>query len=317
MLRDIIEQIQKNRIFLITAHMRLDGDALGSELALYHLLHSLGKEVVVYNQDKTPENYRFLPGSEVIVNTLDDPDRYDAIFILDCSELDRVGDRAPDISRAKLLINIDHHVSNGGFCHYSYIDLAASATGELLYRLVTAMSVELTKEVATNLYAAILTDSGGFRYNSTSKETLMAAAQLVGSGANPQWISEHIYESNPLVRIRLLGKVLETMRLDLDDRVGSMIVWQKTLEEWGATLEHTENFVDIPRTIRGVDVAIFYSEMKPGLFKLSFRSKDQVNVEPVAKAFGGGGHMNAAACRIEGDFDEVHRRVLYAVRAIL
>ncbi|HPJ97000.1 MAG TPA: bifunctional oligoribonuclease/PAP phosphatase NrnA [Syntrophales bacterium] len=317
MLHEIIEQIRQHQVFLITAHVRLDGDALGSELALYHLLCSLGKEVVVYNQDRIPDNYRFLPGSEVIVNAFDDPERYDAAFILDCSEMERVGDKAGDIAKIKRLLNIDHHISNDGFCHYSYIDPAASSTGELLYRLATAMSVPFSREMATTLYAAILTDSGGFRYSSTTKETLMAAGNLVGFGADPQWISEHIYESNPLVRIQLLGKVLETLRFDLDGRVGSMMALQKTLDALGAKLEHTENFVDVPRTIRGVDVAIFYSEMKEGLFKLSLRSKDQVNVEKVARVFGGGGHMNAAACRIEGDFTAVHQRVLDVVRSVL
>lgn len=317
MLHEIIEQIGQHHLFLITAHIRLDGDALGSELALYHLLRSLGKEAVVYNQDRIPENYRFLPGSEAIVQTIGDADQYDAAFILDCSELERVGDKAKDIAKVKKLINIDHHISNDGFCHFSYIDPTASSTGELLYRLATAMSVEITREMATNLYAAILTDSGGFRYSSTTKGTLIAAGNLVGCGADPQWISEHIYENNPLVKIQLLGKVLETMRFDFDGRVGSMVVFQQTLDAIGARHEHSENFVDIPRTIEGVDVAILYSEMNDGLFKLSLRSKDRVNVERVARVFGGGGHMNAAACRIEGDFSVIHQRVLDAVRLVL
>jgi bifunctional oligoribonuclease and PAP phosphatase NrnA len=317
MLHEIIEQIRQHQLFLITAHIRLDGDALGSELALYHLLRSLGKDVVVYNQDRIPDNYRFLPGSDVVSQEMGAPDQYDAAFILDCSELERVGEKAQDIAKVKRLLNIDHHISNDGFCHYSFIDPVASSTGELLYRLATAMSVEITKEMATNLYAAILTDSGGFRYSSTTKETLVAAGNLVGCGADPQWISEHIYESNPLVKIQLLGKVLETLRFDLDGRVGSMVVFQQTLDAIGAGHEHSENFVDIPRTIEGVDVAIFYSEMSEGLFKLSFRSKDRINVERVARVFGGGGHMNAAACRIEGDFADVHRRVLDAVRSVL
>jgi len=317
MLHDVIEQIRLHNVFLITAHIRLDGDALGSELALYHILRSLGKKAVIYNQDRTPENYRFLPGSDTIVSTIENPDQYDAVFILDCSELERVGEKAEEIAGMKRLINIDHHISNDGFCHFSYIDPAASSTGELLCRLAEAMPVELTKDAATNLYTAILTDSGGFRYNSTSKDTLIAAGNLVGCGAEPRWISEQIYENNPLVKVHLLVKVLDTLRFDLEGRVGSMVVFQKTLDSLGAKHEHTENFVDIPREIRGVDVAIFYSEMEEKRFKLSLRSKDRINVERVAKAFGGGGHMNAAACRIEGDFPDVHQRVLDAVRSVL
>ena len=310
MIQRISELINRYRIFLITAHERLDGDALGSELALYHILHSLGKEVTVYNQDGTPENYRFLPGSDRIVHELPPLEPFEVGFILDCSELERVGREYGLIATLPNLANIDHHISNEGFCEAVLVDPLASSTGEMIYRLVSHMGLAVSREAATCLYTAIMTDTGGFRYGNTGRGTLLAAADLVDAGANPQWISEHVYEMNPPAKIRLLAAVLPTLSIDEGGRVGSLIVTQQALAAAGALPEHTEGFVDLPRTIRGVEISILYAELPDGRFKLSLRSKGTVNVERVARAFGGGGHMNAAACRIEGELAEIRRRVL-------
>lgn len=310
MMNDIITLIDRLEVFLITSHVRLDGDALGSELALYHMLKGMGKDVLVYNQDESPGNYRFLPGSENIVHGLPLLDRFEAVFVLDCSEMGRLGEEASRIASLAHIVNIDHHVSNGHFGTVSYIDTHASSTAELLYRLMHMMGVEITCEIATNLYAAILTDTGGFRYRNTSKDTLLIASHLVERGANPQWISEHIYESNPPAKIALLAKVLETLSFALGGRVGYMVVTRDTLKETGALEEHTEGFVEIPRSIRGVDVSLLFNEVSDNSFKLSLRSKGNVDVERVAKVFGGGGHLNAAACTIEGDLETVKDRIL-------
>ncbi|MHB9098219.1 MAG: DHH family phosphoesterase, partial [Syntrophales bacterium] len=188
MLQRISELIGRHRIFLITAHERLDGDALGSELALFHLLVRMGKEATVYNQDGTPENYQFLPASDRIVNELPPLESVEVAFVLDCSELERVGREAPRIASVPTLINIDHHVSNAGFCEAALIDSQASSTGELICRLASHMGAAVSREMATSLYTAILTDTGGFRYGNTSRGALLAAAGLVADGADPQWI---------------------------------------------------------------------------------------------------------------------------------
>jgi phosphoesterase RecJ-like protein len=317
MLHRIIETINRCRRFLITSHIRLDGDALGSELAMYHILNGMGKEVLIYNQDKTPDNYLFLKGIDSIVHELPDLTRYDAAFILDCSEIERIGGQADRIGGMKIIINIDHHVSNGSFCDLAYIDPEASSTGELLYRLIMQMDVTLTKEVADSLYTAIITDTGGFRYRNTSKETLLAAGDLVGKGADPQWLSENIYENNPLEKVRLLTKTMETLAFALDGRVASVVVPLSALAETEALSEHIEGFVDIPRTIQGVDVSILYLELSENYYKLSLRSKGKINVEKVAGQFGGGGHANAAACKIKGELESIKRQVAEAVRAVI
>ncbi|MGD0275191.1 MAG: bifunctional oligoribonuclease/PAP phosphatase NrnA [Syntrophales bacterium] len=315
MLHRIIEVIERCGKFLVTGHERLDGDAIGSELALYHLLVGMEKDAVVYNDDTIPGNYRFLPGSEYVVQELDDMSVYEAVFVLDCSELKRVGKMAERIGRIPEIVNIDHHMSNGGFSQLTMIDSAASSTGELLYRLIKTMGRAITKDMATNLYTAILTDTGGFRYGSTNAASLMAAADLVEKGASPQWISEHVYESDPPAKIHLLTRVLGTLSLDCEGKVGSVMVTLRDFELTGTMPEHTENFVDVPRTIEGVIVSILYQEIEDRFFKVSLRSKGTFNIERVARAFGGGGHLNAAACRIRGDIESVKQRILNEITA--
>jgi phosphoesterase RecJ-like protein len=317
MIQRIGELIGRHGTFLITSHERVDGDALGSELALYHLLRAAGKRASVYNQDETPENYRFLAGSDRIVHALPPPEDFEVVFIVDCSDLQRVGREAGRIAAIGRLINIDHHVSNGGFCEAALIDPGASSTGELICRLAAYMGWPLTPEVATALYTAILTDTGGFRYENTGRASLLAAAGLVECGADPQWISEHVYESNPPEKIRLMTAALPTLSFDRDGRVGSLVVTQQMIAAAGARSEHTEGFVDIPRTILGVEIAILYLELPDGMFKMSLRSKGHVDVERVARALGGGGHINAAACRLRGELPEIRKRVLAAIEASL
>jgi len=316
MANKIIAAINEGESFVITAHVRLDGDALGSELALYLMLIDMGKKAVIYNQDETPQQYRFLPGAQNIVNELGDIGQYDVGVVLDCSNLERVGEKSAQIGKIKTLINIDHHIFNGGFCQLSMLDGQASSTGELLCRLMREMRCKMTKDICTNLYAAIITDTGGFRYSSTHQDTLRAAGDLVENGANPQWISENIYENDSPARLKLLAKVLETMSLDLENKVGSLLVTQEALRQTGASLDHSEGFIDIPRTVKGIDISVLYSQLKNKYFKISLRSKGQINVERVARKFGGGGHINAAACRIEGNIEEIKILILEAIKGV-
>jgi phosphoesterase RecJ-like protein len=316
MISEIIKAINEGHNFLITAHVRLDGDALGSELALYLMLKEIGKKAVVYNQDHTPERYQFLPAAHNISHSISNIEQYDTCFVLDCSDLTRVGDEAENIRKIKKLINIDHHVSNNGFCSLKMLDAKASSTGELVFRLMREMRIKMSKDICTNLYAAIITDTGSFRYSSTTKETFLAAGILVGEGASPQRIAENIYESDSPARLKLLAKALGTLSLDLESRVGSMVVTYKDLMEAGAAWEHTEGFVDIPRTVKGIEVSVLYTQRGDDHFKLSLRSKAKVNVEKVAKIFGGGGHIHAASCWIKGDIETIKSQIIQAVREL-
>lgn len=309
----ILEIIRKCRSFLITSHIRLDGDAIGSELALYHALRRMGKKAVVYNEDETPEAYGFLPGAEEIVHTLDLPERFEAVFVLDCSELDRVGKEAARIGNIGRVINIDHHISNNGFTEWSIVRPAAGSTGEILYGLIRKMLGTVPTEVAVNLYGAIMTDTGSFRYSNTGSETFRIAGELVAWGADPRWIAEKVYETKPLVQVLLLGKVIGTLKVCFDGQLGIVHVTRRMLEDLDALPEHTEGFVDMIRTIRGVEVAAIIRELPSDACKVSFRSKDKVDVEAIAGLFGGGGHVNASACTIPGPLGEVRKKVIRAV----
>lgn len=316
MISEIIKAINEGHNFLITAHVRLDGDALGSELAFYLLLKGMGKKVVVYNQDRTPERYQFLPAAHNITHSISDVEQYDTCIVLDCSDLTRAGEEAENIRKIKKLINIDHHVSNNGFCDLKMLDAKASSTGELVFRLMQKMRVKMSRDICTNLYTAIITDTGSFRYSSTTKETFLAAGTLVGEGANPQRIAENIYESDSPARLNLMARALSTLSLDLESKVGSMVVTQKDLMETGAAWEHTEGFVDIPRTVRGIEVSVLYTQRGEDHFKLSLRSKAKANVEKVAKRFGGGGHIHAASCWMKGDIESIKSQIIEAVREL-
>ena len=235
MINEIIKAINEGHNFLITAHVRLDGDALGSELALYLMLKELGKNAVFIIRIIRRNVTDFYRRANNIVHDINNVEQYDVGIVLDCSELARVGDEAENIGKIKKLINVDHHVSNNGFCSLKMLDAQASSTGELLFRLMREMRVNMSRDICTNLYAAIITDTGNFRYSSTRKETFWAAGDLVENGANPQWISENIYENDSPARLKLLAKALETLSLDLKNKVGSMVVTQKALQETGAS----------------------------------------------------------------------------------
>jgi phosphoesterase RecJ-like protein len=273
----------------------------------------MGKEASVYNRDATPRMYRFLPASDSIVNSLDTGKAFDAVFILDCSEIDRVGEEAPRVGAIRNIINIDHHISNGSFGDLSLLEPAASSTGEIVYRLMRELDVNITKDIAINLYTAILTDTGAFRYSNTGRKTFRIAGDLVAKGADPWWISQRIYENNPEQKIKLLAKALETLAFYRDRKMAVIHVTRTMLEEAEALWEHTDGFVEFPRSIEGVEVAAFISEIGDRLFKVSLRSRGGVDVEKIAGVFGGGGHHSAAACRIAGDLESVKAKLVEAV----
>ena len=310
MFDDIADVIYSSTTFLITSHVRPDGDAVGSELALYHVLRDMGKDAVVYNQDKTPAVYGFLPGAGAIVHSLDSVDGFDAVFVLDCSDISRVGNDQEKIGSIGKIVNIDHHLSVGTFSKILLTDSTASSTGEMIHRLLKKMKVPITADIATNLYTAILTDTGSFQYSNTGGDTFRAAADLVESGADCREIAQNIYEAKPALQIRLMGRVLDTLRLYEGEKVGLIYVTQEMLREEDALPEHTEGLVDMVRSIRGVEIAVCCYEVSEGRFKISLRSKGKIDVARIAGKLGGGGHMNASACRVEGELETVVRIVL-------
>ena len=317
MIKRIHDIIRSGNRFLISSHVRLDGDALGSELALYYALRDMGKEAVVYNQDETPRLYAFLPGINTVVHSLDSLDGYDAVFLLDCSDLDRVGEEWSRIGAMGTIVNIDHHISNDFFSEISLVDIDASSTGEILYRFMDDMGIPITKDIAVNLYTAILTDTGSFRYSNTGSFTFTVASKLVQAGVDPRWVSEKVYETRSDEQVQLLREALGTLELYEDIKTGFMVVTREMMTKIGAMPEHTEGFVDLIRSMGSVSVAALFQETSEDYYKISLRSKGDVNVERIAAYFGGGGHVNAAACRIAGVIGTVKKQLLDVLRASL
>lgn len=306
MLSEIAAQIAAGQRFLVCAHSSPDGDAIGSTLGLMLGLEKLGKEVVAYNADGVPETFRFLPGADRLLSSLDGQDPFDTVFVLDAGDLSRTVD--PVAERAPLLVNIDHHPGSdfGDIC---YLDTSAAATAVLIVRLLKACNIPLDLQIALPLYTGLLSDTGSFRYANSNPEAFQTGAELVGLGIDPWEIASALYESQPLERMRLLALVLQTLHVAKDGKYASVAMSLDMLEETGALAEHTDGFVNYPRAVAGVEVAVFFRQVDADNVKIGFRSRGQIDVGALANQLGGGGHKNAAGGMMTGSLDEVIPRV--------
>jgi len=308
MITKIIREIELNSSFLVTTHEGPDGDAVGSTMALASYLRARGKDVTLYYCDPIPDTYHFLPLSQLAVHTI--PDRtYDVCFVLDAGELKRAGAELSSFSGCGKIINIDHHPYCEEFGDLNYVDSSASATGALIYRILKAAGYALDYDTALCVYVAIVTDTGSFRYSNADPEAFQVSGELVALGINPWSVAEKLYESQPLKRLELLALALSTLTVSKSGEFASITVTLDMYKKTGTSSELTDGFVNYPRSIHGVEVSIFFREIKEGLYKVSFRSKGKVNVSSLAMAFGGGGHHNAAGCTLLGTLDEVRETV--------
>ncbi len=303
------------RRVLVTSHLNPDGDAVASSLALGLALRALGKEVCVYNPDPVPDNFRFLPGAESF-RAAPEPGAYDLTAVLDCSELDRVGPLPPPAERGRLVC-LDHHLTTRPLGDAYHVDPGASAIGEMLHALLPHLGVALDASIATNIYTSILTDTGSFRYSNTTPAALRVAADAVAAGVAVWDVALAVYESQPLRRLRLLGKVLETLEVSAPGQHGSILVTQQMFQETGTTKDMLDGFINYPRSVEGVEVAVQFREEGPARYKVSFRSRGRVNVAAIAERFGGGGHFNAAGCSVDRPLDEVRALVFDAIEEAL
>ena len=306
---------EKDR-FLVACHENPEGDAIGSELALALALRKMGKTATVLNADPVPGNLLFLPGADTVVFE-GDGSRYDVAVVLDCGSPERTGRVAPELRKCPLLVNIDHHRTNGDRGELSLVDPDAAATGLLIHRVLSAMGYDICLDVATNIYVAVLTDTGSFHYSSSSPEAFEVAGEMVRRGVDPWAVAERVYETQSAHRLRLLGRVLDSLEVSAGGKVASITTMRETLREFAAGKDALEGFINYPRSIVGVEVAVSFREEEGDVFRVSFRSKGRVDVSAVAARFGGGGHRNAAGCTVPGAFPDVKRTVLEALAAVL
>lgn len=318
MIQDILELIEKHQRFFISTHIRPDGDAIGSELALAHFLQRLGKEVVVINSDPPPMNMDWLPGIGKIqvfdgsLGQREAVNRADVVFILDTNAMDRLGSLvAPVRASDGIKALIDHHTHPEGWFDVMFERETASATGELIYEIISAYDPEMIDaDIATSLYAAIVTDTGSFRYSNVTPALHRAVADILERGdLSPAPIHTAVYDTRSRESLQLLGRVLETITLRFGGAVGYMVITPRMLRETGASSEDTEGFVNYALSIEGVRAAVMFLETEKGT-KMSFRSKADAHVNEWARALGGGGHKNAAGAYLRVPLDEAVEQVM-------
>ena len=311
---EINSALRENERFAVLGHVRPDGDALGSQLALALSLKQLGKDVRVWNEDGMLEKYSFLPRAELLTKPPAGPEDVDVAIALDTAIQNRLGTALEAIGSAKIWINIDHHPSNPGYGDLVYIDSTAPATGQILFELIKSERLPIDHAIAENLYVAISTDTGSFQYPNTTARTFEIAAELVRVGVDVGSVSQQVYENFPRRRVELLRELLRTMRFEGKGRVASFSLSLKTAAELAVIPEDNEGLIDHLRAIRGVIVAVFFEELADGKVRVSMRSKNErVDVCAICQKFGGGGHTLAAGARIRGMLAEVEERVLKAI----
>ena len=307
MLSQVVELIEKKDRFAITSHVRPDGDGLGSSLGLFWLLKSLNKDVEVIMRDPAPHSYQQLPGAGTIRVAPRIGEHFDAVFIIECSDLDRPG--LEDLDQ-QFAVNIDHHSTTELFGGINWIDSTAAACGEMVYNLCKATGVRVTKEIAECVYTALLTDTGSFHYSNTTERTFKIASELVRTGVRPAKTAEALFGSYQWPKIELLSKVLSTAKRDDTGHVAWM--WQTLAmqEQTHAAEEDADGFVNYPLAVGEVEATALFKETAPGVYRTSLRSKGDVNVAKIAEQFGGGGHRNAAGCTLKGTSSELEQRVV-------
>jgi bifunctional oligoribonuclease and PAP phosphatase NrnA len=313
----IAKELRDNKTFFLTTHVNPDGDAIGSLGALALILEDLGKQVVAYCQDEIPGFLRFLPYSERIVREIPGSKRFDLAVVLDCGELDRIGNAAEALQQVEKIIHIDHHSSSDDFGQLNLVRPECSSTAEILYEIFQAIPASLSSEAAENIYTAILTDTGSFRFANTTARALDIAAEMVSLGVAPDKIASEVYESTSPERLRLLALSLNTLTLRANGRLATMQVSRGMLEETKTSVMDTDGFVNFPRGINTAEMAIFFREMDPGKVNVSLRSRGRLNVAEFARNYDGGGHHNAAAFRAEGSLTEVVEEVLAAAEKFI
>jgi len=314
MLHRIVDFIQSRSDFAITAHIRPDGDALGSELALMLVLEAIGKRAVVVNKDPVPSRYSNLPSSDRIVVAERVEGTPAAVFVLECGSVDRTGLNGLD---QHFLINIDHHHSTSEFGSLNWIDENACAVGEMIYKIAKALNVQFTPEIATNIYTAVVTDTGSFQFASTTAETFRMAADLAEHGADIAGIARNVFYSNPITKVNSMTVMLNRMKVDCGGRLVWTAVTRDDMTRYNCMEDDVEGLVNFPLTINGVDVALFFRELDNGSYRVSLRSKTSIDVSKIAGAFGGGGHRNASGCTVAGPLeqakDQLVRRIAEAM----
>jgi len=303
-IRSIVEAVRARRRFVLSSHSRPDGDSIGSQLAMAYALRAMGKEVSVVNADPAPPPLMQFPGVPDIRIAPEAQGEFDAAIIMECGDLARTGVRGLD---RYFVINIDHHPGNSGYGQLNWFDSTAAACGEMVYSLVRALDVPLSLDIATHIYLAILTDTGSFHYSSISPRTFDICRETIDAGVDPVQVARNVYDSNSMGRLKLFGAVLSAMQIDATGRIAIVYLDHEMAREAGGTYEDTEGLINLPLTVKEIQSVVFFKQTEGDEYRVSMRSKGDIDIGAVAKGFGGGGHKNAAGCTVTGGIDALQK----------
>ncbi len=316
----LLRELRNGQRFLITSHRNPDGDAIGSSLGLARLLRSGGKLAEIWLRDEVPSVLRHLPGANRTHTGTEPPAALadaDAVVVLECPTLDRCGLEDELLGAGVDLINIDHHLGNANYGKANWVDSEAPALGEMLVTLADALALRLDRNSATCLLAALVSDTGGFRFGNTTERAFDAAARLTREGALPAEVAQWLYESRSAASVLLTREMLGSLEFHAGGRLATALLTGEMFESSGATSGDTEGLINVPRSIDGVEAAAVVRELPEGGSKVSLRSRGRLNVEEIARAQGGGGHHNAAGFASDLAPAEARQAVIEALTASL
>ncbi|PKM76362.1 MAG: bifunctional oligoribonuclease/PAP phosphatase NrnA [Firmicutes bacterium HGW-Firmicutes-15] len=314
----IAREIKKRDDYLLVGHAIPDGDCIGSLMALYLGLLAMGKNVKILLQDAVPAIYRYLVGSDAVLRPEQLKETLRNVIFLDCSDEERTGEQVVNILEERVFtINIDHHQSNTLFGDLNYVDDKSSSTAELVLDLLKHLEIDITPDIANALYVGVVQDTGGFLHNSTSSATFRSAAELLDKGVNLDLVKLNLFESKSRTEIMLLSLALEHINFNASGKIAWMILNYEDVKAIGALDICPEGIINYTLMIKGVEVGLLFREISPGLIKIGFRSKGDVDVSALAAIFGGGGHQRAAGAKQEGSIDDAERQVILTVEGVV
>jgi len=319
-IKEIADALTDGTSYLLVTHFHPDGDAIGSLLALQAVLKGMGKKVVSFCESGVPPTFRFLEGAQEVLNDIERIPQLDNVTLvfLDCGSIDRCGKSLTKLlDIASYIINIDHHVQEEPFGDIFWVKSSASSTCEMLFDIFCFMGVPFTPVVSACLYTGILTDTGSFQFSNTSRRVLEIATSLVGFGVDPHKVAQQVFESSSPQKLILLGKVLDTLRYHRNYSIATARLTKQMFTETGATIHDGEGFVNMLRQVATVQIAVLFREEENGLIHVGLRSKGSIDVARFARKFGGGGHVNASACRVKGSIEDVEATIVSSLEAYL
>lgn len=293
----IADCIKRCSSFILIPHIGIDGDDLGSMLALYWALTSIGKEVVFFSNEPVPEQLAFLKGAELVSRNIPNT-AFDCAILMECVSIQRIPDFVKPDELASTVINLDHHKGNVMPAHFHYVDESASALGEIVYFLLLELGIEINTDIASSIYLAIISDTGCFRYSNTTAKTHYVASKMLSLGIDAYRIAKHLFLENPINLVRLTGKLMSSINSEADGKILWSFITLGLLEEYGLSIDELQKVVEELNVVKGCHIFALFTETPQRTLRVSLRSSENFSVRKIALQYGGGGHDSAAGCTL-------------------